>query len=66
MKSSTNCNHENMKREKVTQFIRIAGQDVLVENAPARVCQDCGEIHFEGRFLLNVEKKLLRQRKQAA
>jgi YgiT-type zinc finger domain-containing protein len=55
-----------MKREKVTQFIRIAGQDVLVENAPARVCQDCGEIHFEGRFLLNVEKKLLRQRKQAA
>ncbi len=66
MKYSTDCNCENMKREKVSQIIRIAGQDILVENAPARVCQDCGEIHFEGRFLINLEKKLKRQQKQVA
>ena len=66
MKYLTDCKCENMKREKVTQVIRIAGQDILVENAPARVCQDCGEIHFEGRYLLNLEKDIERRVKRAA
>jgi hypothetical protein len=39
---------------------------VKVENAPARVCQDCGEVHFEGRFLLDLEKQLTAREKQAA
>jgi ribosome-binding protein aMBF1 (putative translation factor) len=39
---------------------------VKVENAPARVCQDCGEIHFEGRFLLDLEKQHTAREKQAA
>lgn len=59
MKESTDCKCEKIKREKVTQVIRIAKQDVLIENAPARVCQDCGEIYLEGRFILNLEGKLL-------
>ncbi len=66
MKSSANCDHKKMKRQKVSQFMRIAGQDVFLENAPARVCPECGETHFEGRYLLNVEKKVLRQQKQVA
>ncbi|CAN5197260.1 hypothetical protein BH20ACI1_BH20ACI1_14630 [soil metagenome] len=66
MKYSTDCKCEKMKREKVTQVIRIAKQDVLIENAPARVCQECGEIYIEGRFLLNLEKKLLKRAKQPA
>ena len=67
MKSSTECNCENQKPEKVTKVIKIGGQSVLVEDAPARICRDCGEIYFEGRFLLDLEKQLLETReKQAA
>ena len=66
MKHSTNCNCEKLKLEKVTKFIRIARRRVLVKDAPARVCQDCGEIHFEGRYLLNLEKELEKREKQAA
>jgi YgiT-type zinc finger domain-containing protein len=67
MKSNKNCNCENLVKRKVTDTLPIAGQMVKVENAPARVCQDCGEVHFEGRFLLDLEKKLINTReKQAA
>ena len=66
MKSSNDCKCENLKREKIAKFIRIGNRRVLVKDAPARVCQDCGEIHFEGRFLLNLEKDLEKREKQAA
>jgi YgiT-type zinc finger domain-containing protein len=67
MKSNKNCNCENLVKRKITDMLPIAGQMVKVENAPARVCQDCGEVHFEGRFLLDLEKKLTNKReKQAA
>ncbi len=67
MKSNKSCNCENLVEQKVTDTIPIAGQMVKVKDAPARVCQDCGEVHFEGRFLLDLEKKLVTAReKQAA
>jgi YgiT-type zinc finger domain-containing protein len=66
MKSNNNCNCENLVERKVTDTLPIAGQMVKVKDAPARVCAGCGEIHFEGRFLLDLEKKLLKREKQAA
>jgi YgiT-type zinc finger domain-containing protein len=67
MKSNKNCNCENLVKKKITDTLPIAGQMVKVENAPARVCEDCGEVYFEGRFLLDLEKKLTNAReKQAA
>jgi YgiT-type zinc finger domain-containing protein len=66
MKSNKNCNHENLVKRKVTDTLRIAGQMVKVKDAPARVCESCGEVHFEGRFLLDLEKELLKREKQAA
>jgi YgiT-type zinc finger domain-containing protein len=62
MESNKSCNHENLVKQKVTDTIRIAGQTVEVKDAPARVCQDCGEVHFEGRFILDLEKKLIAAR----
>jgi YgiT-type zinc finger domain-containing protein len=55
-----------MKETKVSQFIRIAGQEIFVENIPARVCNECGEVHLEGRFILDLETKLLKRQRQAA
>jgi YgiT-type zinc finger domain-containing protein len=61
-----NCKCENQKRETVTKKIPIGGTIVLVENAPARVCQDCGEIYFDGKYLLELEKKLAQRKPQPA
>ncbi len=66
MKSNNNCNCENTVKRKVTDTIPIAGQMVKVTDAPARVCADCGEIYFEGRFILDLEKKLFKREKKAA
>ncbi len=66
MKDSSKCECEKMKETKVSQFIKIAGQEIFVENIPARVCADCGEVQFEGRFILDLEKELLKREKQAA
>lgn len=66
MKSLNNCNCENLVKKKVTDTIPIGGHLVEVKDAPARVCQDCGEIHFEGRYLLNLEKEIERRVKKAA
>ena len=66
MKSSNNCNCDNLVKRKVTDTIPIAGRMVKVKDAPARVCQDCGEFHFEGRYLLNLERKIKNREKQAA
>ncbi len=66
MKSNKNCKCEVLVKRKITDTLPIAGRMVKVENAPARVCQDCGEVHFEGRFLLDLEKQLTAREKQAA
>lgn len=66
MKSLTKCGCKKLRRTKVSKTIRIANQSVDIQDAPARICDDCGEIHFEGRFLLDLEKKLERLEKQAA
>jgi YgiT-type zinc finger domain-containing protein len=66
MKSNKNCNCENLVKQKITDTIPIAGRMVKVKGAPARVCQDCGEVHFEGRFLLDLEKTLTLREKQVA
>jgi hypothetical protein len=39
---------------------------VKVENVPVLVCQDCGEIHFEGRYLINLEKDIISRERKAA
>lgn len=61
-----NCNCENCKSEKITKEIPIAGTRILVKDAPARVCQDCGAIYFDGRYILELEKKLLKLKPQPA
>jgi YgiT-type zinc finger domain-containing protein len=67
MKSSKSCSHDNLIKQKVTDTLPIAGQMVKVKDALALVCQDCGEVHFEGRYILDLEKKLTSAReKQAA
>jgi YgiT-type zinc finger domain-containing protein len=58
MKSLTDCTHENMKREKVSDTIPLVGRMVELKDAPALVCENCGEIHYEGRYLLDLEKRL--------
>ncbi len=66
MKSNKNCNCENLVKRKVTDTIPIAGRMIKVVDAPARVCLDCGEVNFEGRFLLDLEKTLALRERQAA
>jgi YgiT-type zinc finger domain-containing protein len=59
------CYCRNTKREKVTQEIPLAGKKVLLKNVMARVCQDCGEHFYNGKFIMKLEKKLLVSRKKA-
>jgi YgiT-type zinc finger domain-containing protein len=66
MESNKSCSHENLIKQKVTDILPIAGQTVKVKDAPAWVCAECGEVHFEGRFLLDLEKRLAARKKQAA
>ncbi len=61
-----NCGCENLKREKVTTKIPLGGTKVLVQDAPARVCQDCGEIYFDGKYIVALEKKVLKKQMQPA
>jgi YgiT-type zinc finger domain-containing protein len=57
------CSCKNTKREKVTREIPLAGKRVLLRDVTASVCQDCGEPFFNGKFLLKLEKKLLKEAK---
>lgn len=66
MKSLNNCDCENLVKRKVTAVIPIAGILIEVKNAPALVCEDCGEIQFDGKYILGLEKKLKRQQKVTA
>ena len=66
MKYSTDCDCDTLIKTKVTDIIPIAGIMVEVKDAPALVCENCGEIQYDGKFILDLEKKLLRQQKQYA
>ena len=56
---------EKMVKRKITDTIPIAGMMIEVEDAPARVCENCEEIYFDGRFILDLEEKLLKQQNKA-
>ncbi len=44
------------ERKKITRKVPIGQQDVLLENVDADICPNCGEIYFDGKMLLDVEK----------
>ena len=50
-----------MDRRLVSKTIPLAGRRVRVEDVPASVCEECGEVYFDGPTLLKLEKKLLKQ-----
>ncbi|HEX6279750.1 MAG TPA: YgiT-type zinc finger protein [Pyrinomonadaceae bacterium] len=59
---SKTCNcGGHMVRRKVSRTIPLAGRRVRVEDVPASVCDECGEIYLDGPTLLRLEKKLLKQ-----
>jgi len=60
------CHCKKTKPAKVTKEIRIGGTTVLVEDAPADVCQTCGEIYFHGKYLMELEKKIKKGQFQPA
>jgi YgiT-type zinc finger domain-containing protein len=62
MKSFENCSCINQKAANITKTIRLAGQEVKVEDAPAHVCQECGEIYFDGKYILDLGKKIRLQK----
>ncbi len=66
MKSLNNCECEKLVEIKVDDIIPIAGIMIEVRAAPALVCQDCGEIQFDGKYILDLEKKVRQQQQQAA
>ena len=53
-------------REKITKEIPIGGTKVLVQDAPADVCVKCGSIYFDGRYILELEKKVKKAQHQPA
>jgi YgiT-type zinc finger domain-containing protein len=53
------CYCKNTKRKKVTTEIRLAGRTVLLENVMAWECQDCSALYFNGKYLMELERKLL-------
>jgi YgiT-type zinc finger domain-containing protein len=59
------CNCQNTKREKVTREIPLAGKKVLLKDVTAWVCQDCGEMFFNGKFITKLNKKLRQSRRKA-
>jgi YgiT-type zinc finger domain-containing protein len=63
---SNKCSHPKMQQTQISKQLPIAGKMINVVNAPARICVDCGEVHFEGKFLLNLEKEVLNKQKKAA
>ena len=67
MKSFENCDCTNQTSQKVTKIIKIGGEEVKAVDAPATVCQDCGEVYFDGLYILELEREVRQRRdKQAA
>lgn len=58
MEIKKSCHH-NFKSEKITKTISIAKQEILIKDAPAKICRDCGEVAINGKYILDLEKKLL-------
>ena len=64
MKPSIDCYCKNFTSRKVTKEIPIAGKKILVEDHLAKVCDDCGEIYFDGKFILDLEKQVKSREKK--
>lgn len=65
MKSS-DCECKKLVKKKIDDRLPIGGQMIDVVNAPALVCEDCGEIQFDGDYILRLEREVKRQHKKAA
>ncbi len=50
-----------MKKTRLSKTVPIAGRRIKVENVEAFVCEECGEVYFDGPTLLKLESKLLKQ-----
>jgi YgiT-type zinc finger domain-containing protein len=61
-----NCSCRNTKPAKVTKEIRVAGTTVLVQDAPVNICQTCGEIYFDGKYIMELSKKIKKSEIQPA
>jgi YgiT-type zinc finger domain-containing protein len=57
MKNNNVCYCENLFKIKVTESIRVNGYQIEVKDAPARVCVDCGEVHINATYLLDLVEK---------
>ena len=51
----------SMKKTQVTKTIPLAGRLVRVEDIQSFLCDECGEVYFDGPTLLKLESKLLKQ-----
>jgi HTH-type transcriptional regulator / antitoxin MqsA len=52
------CGSNEFNDETVDEVFHIAGQPVLVENIPARVCQRCGESIFSRETTEQIRRML--------
>lgn len=66
MKYSKNCNCQKLSSQKLDMEIPVAGQKVFVKDVPIRVCDDCGEIYVDGKFIINLERQVKRKSKKVA
>jgi YgiT-type zinc finger domain-containing protein len=51
------CYCEDLIEIKVTEAIRVNGYQIEVKDVPARICQDCGEVHINATYLLDLVEK---------
>jgi YgiT-type zinc finger domain-containing protein len=65
MKNFMDCNCTNQRRTKVTKEIPLARTRVLLENATAWVCQDCGEIYFDGKTIDRIYRDLKEKKEKS-
>lgn len=60
------CEKQKWKKGKITAAIRLAKQTVKVVDAPAMICENCGQFAIFGDYLLQLERKLLKKQPVAA
>ena len=54
------------QKKKISKEISAAGMKVWVENIDELVCENCGEICFDGETLLKLERDIKRRERIAA
>ncbi len=59
------CNCTKQRQTKVTKEIPLAGTRVLLENVTAWVCQDCGEIYFDGKMIDRIYRDLKEKKEKS-